>query len=138
MLTARHAPMDRQQTAAPGTSQSLMSGMMAIGRNFVGLLFNRLELAALEFSEARANFVKLCMLFALGTVVIWFAVAYWSVLIVALAWESLGWKILLILAALFTLAGLGLFMYARSMLKQGKLSMPTTVAELRNDLDALR
>lgn len=130
--------MDRQQSAAPAAAPSLISGMIAVARNFAGLLFNRLELAALEFSEVRTNFLKLCVLFAVGIVVLWFALAYWTVLVVALAWESLGWKILLILAALFSLVGLGIFMYARSMLKQGKLSMPTTMAELRNDRDALR
>jgi uncharacterized membrane protein YqjE len=130
--------MNPQQSASPGTNQSLLSGVMAIAKNFAGLLFNRLELAALEFSEVRANFAKLCILFALGIVAIWFALAYWSVLVVALTWETLGWKILLILALLFTFLGLGLFMYARSMVKQGKLSMSTTIAELRNDRDALR
>lgn len=129
--------MNPEQSPA-GASASLISGLIAFARNFTGLLFNRLELAALEFSEVRANFLKLCVLFALGIVAIWFALAYWTVLVVALAWDTLGWKILLILALLFTLAGFWLFMSARSMVRQGKLSMPTTMAELHNDRDALR
>ena len=126
------------EQSPPGANASLISGLGAFARNFSGLLFNRVELAALEFSEVRANFLKLCVLFALGIVAVWFALAYWTVLVVALTWETLGWKILLILALVFTLIAFWLFLSARSMVRQGKLSMPTTMAELRNDRDALR
>jgi uncharacterized membrane protein YqjE len=102
-----------------------------------GLIFNRMELAALEFSEVRANFLKLSLLFGLLIIAAWFAIAYWSVLLVFLTWESLGWKILLILATAFTVLAIGIYLYARAMLDQGKLSMPATMAELRSDRDAL-
>ena len=129
--------MKPTQSDSSNLNPSLIVGLIAIARNFLGLLLNRVELAALEFSEVRANLLKLTLVFGLGIVAAWFAFAYWTVLIVCLTWESLGWKILLILAVGLTFLALGLFLYVRSMLAQGKLSMPATMTELRNDRDAL-
>ena len=50
---------------------------------------------------------------------------------------SLGWKILLIMAAVFSLITIALLLYVRTLLKQGKLSLAATMAELRQDRDAL-
>lgn len=129
--------MENKQSGSPNLNPSLIAGLVAIARNACGLIFNRMELAALELSEVRANFLKLSLVFALWIIAAWFAVAYWSVLLVFVAWESLGWKILLILAGAFTLLAIGIFLYARAMIDQGKLSMPATMAELRSDRDAL-
>jgi uncharacterized membrane protein YqjE len=115
----------------------LIAGLTAVIKNIFGLALNRIELAALEISEARANLLKLLLVFACGIVAVWFAFVYWSVLVVFLAWDALGWKILLIMAIVFTLLAIGIFLYARSMLKKGKLAMPVTMAELRRDRDAL-
>lgn len=129
--------MENKQPGPANLNPSLIAGLIAIAKNSFGLIFNRMELAALELSEVRTNFLKLSLVFALCIIAAWFAVAYWSVLLVFLAWESLGWKILLILAAAFTLLAIGIFLYARAMIDQGKLSMPATMAELRSDRDAL-
>jgi uncharacterized membrane protein YqjE len=119
--------------AEPGLFASLSS----LVKNALALAFNRFELASLEFSEVRNNFLKLLMLGALAVVTSLFALAYWSVLVVYLSWDSLGWKILLIMAVIFTVLTFAALRYAQSMLKAGKLSMPATLAELRNDRDAL-
>jgi uncharacterized membrane protein YqjE len=129
--------MENKQSGSANLSPSLIAGLIAIAKNLFGLIFNRMELAALEFSEVRANFLKLSLLFGLLIIAAWFAIAYWSVLLVFLTWESLGWKILLILATAFTVLAIGIYLYARAMLDQGKLSMPATMAELRSDRDAL-
>lgn len=102
-----------------------------------GLLLNRIELAALELSEVRTNFLKLALIFGLGIVVVWFAIGCWSAVVVMLSWDTLGWKILAIIAAVFTGLAVWLFSYARALLDRGKLSMPVTMAELRSDGDAL-
>lgn len=124
----------------PGLSAArpgLLGGLAAMGRNLLGLLLCRLELAALELAEVRAAAFKLTLILALGIVTACFGLALWTGLIVVLAWDSLGWKILAILAVLFTVASLFLIRYARAMVSEGKLSMPATMAELRNDRDAL-
>ena len=87
-----------------------------MGRNLGGLLANRIELAALELSEVRTHFLKLLVIGAFGMVFAWFALAYWSVLVVVPAWPAIGWKILLLLALAFTLAAGGAFLYLRALL----------------------
>jgi uncharacterized membrane protein YqjE len=129
--------MTDQQTPPGNARPGLIAGVAGIAKNAYGLLLSRIELAALEVSEVRTNLLKLLAVSALGILVAWFAIAYWTVLIVALTWDSMGWRILLILAVAFTLLGVGLFLYVQSILKGGKLSMPATMAELRNDRDAL-
>jgi uncharacterized membrane protein YqjE len=121
----------------PAQSGNVLAGMMGLVRNALGLLLNRIELAALELSEVRENILKLALVFGIGLIAIWFAFVYWSVLLVYLTWETLGWKILLILASLFTLVAVGVLLYARKIVAEGKLSLPATMNELRNDRDAL-
>lgn len=128
---------ERAQDKAQAQSGNVVAGMMGLVKNSLGLLLNRIELAALELSEVRESVLKLALVFAVGLISAWFAVAYWSVLLVYLTWESLGWKILLIIASLFTLITVGVLLYARSVIAQGKLSLPATMNELRNDRDAL-
>lgn len=129
--------MSDAQPDAPDASPGLIAGAIGIARNGFGLLVSRIELAALELTEVRTHLIKLVLVAALGAVAAWFAIAYWTAMIVVLSWQSLGWKILLILAAIFTMLTGGIFWYARSMLRQGKLSMPDTLAELRSDRDKL-
>ena len=47
------------------------------------------------------------------------------------------WKILLLMAALYSLLALALLFQLRSLLTRDKLSLPATMAELRKDRDAL-
>jgi uncharacterized membrane protein YqjE len=129
----------QQQSTAGSVAQNpgLLAGLSSIVRNAFGLFFNRIELAALELAEVRTTVMKLSVVFALVVIAAWFALAYWSVLVVVLTWDSLGWKILLIMALFFTLAIVGLLMYVRSALQQEKLSLRETMNELRKDRDAL-
>jgi uncharacterized membrane protein YqjE len=115
----------------------LIGGAFGLAKNLLGLVISRLELAALEFSEIGGNLLKIAVLFALALMAGWFAVAYWSVLIVLLAWDSWGWKILLVMALAFTVLAVALALYARAVLREGKIALPETMAELRKDRDAL-
>lgn len=129
--------MEDQPSHAPDAGPGLIGGLAGLAKNMFGLLMSRIELAALELSEVRTNLLKILLISALGIVAAWFAMAYWTVLVVYLTWDTLGWKILLILAAGFTLSAVGVFLYVQSMLRQDKLTMPATMAELRKDRDAL-
>ena len=115
----------------------MIASIAGLARNAVGLMLSRLELASIELSEVRNHLLQLVVIFALAMVAGLFAIAYGSVLVVFLAWDSLGWKILLIMTAVFVLLAVGLVMYARAMLRQGKLSLPATMAELKADRDML-
>ncbi|RBA24678.1 phage holin family protein [Herminiimonas fonticola] len=126
-------PSSRSQDTRPG----LISGVVELAKNSFGLLMSRIELAALELAEVRTHMLQLAALFALGIIVAFFAIGYWTVLIAYLSWPILGWKILLILAIVCTVAAAGILFYIQSLIRQGKLSMPATMQELRNDHDAL-
>ncbi len=129
--------MEQQTPRSSDFRSGLVSGAVNLAKNMFGLLMSRIELAALELAEVRANALKLVALFVLGAIVALFAIGYWSALIVYLSWPTLGWKILLILAIIFTAVAVGILLYVQSLLREGKLSMPATMAELRNDHDAL-
>lgn len=128
---------DHRQPDDSDAGPGLIAGLAGISKNMFGLLVSRIELAALELGEIRTTVLKLLAVFALGIVAAWFAVACWTALIVVLAWDSWGWKILLLIAAVFSVLTVAIFLYARSLVGGDKLSMPTTMAELRNDRDAL-
>ncbi|ADJ65857.1 phage holin family protein [Herbaspirillum seropedicae] len=126
-----------QGAPAPAAHPGLTAGLLGLAKNLLGLIISRIELASLEMSEIGANLVRFAVIFVLAAVGLWFAIAFWSVLIVMLAWDTWGWKILALLGMVFTVATVGLVWYARSVLLQGKLSLPQTMAELRKDRDAL-
>ncbi|MFL9924159.1 phage holin family protein [Herbaspirillum lusitanum] len=130
---ANHQPHPNPEPTNPG----LVAGLLGIAKNLLGLIISRIELASLEMSEIGVNVIRFLVIFMLGAIALWFAVAFWSVLVVFLAWEAWGWKILLAFGLFFTLATLGLAWYARYILTEGKLSLRTTMTELRKDRDAL-
>jgi uncharacterized membrane protein YqjE len=123
---------DRSHASQP----NLLNGLSGIGKNMLGLIFNRMELAAFELSEVRVQLLKLIVIGALALMAAGFAVAYWSVLVVLLNWDTLGWRILAIVAGFFSIVAVALAFSVRSLLR-GKFAMPETISELRKDRDAL-
>jgi uncharacterized membrane protein YqjE len=115
----------------------LIAGMTGVARNGLGLILSRLELAVLELSEVRNHLLKLALVFALAIVAVWFAIVYGTVLVLYLTWAILGWKVLFIMTFGFAALAAGLLLYARSMTRQGKLSLPATMVELKADRDRL-
>ncbi|AKZ64611.1 membrane protein [Herbaspirillum hiltneri N3] len=129
--------MEHKNAQAEPANPGLTAGLLGIARNLLGLIINRIELASLELSEIGGNLVKFLVLFTLAAIAIWFAIAFWTVLLVFLAWDSWGWKILIVLGAFFTAAAAAIGWYAFALLRNGKLALPATMAELRKDRDAL-
>jgi uncharacterized membrane protein YqjE len=127
--------MDNNETVVH--SPGLMGGITGLAKNLFGLVVSRMELAALELSEVRNHVIELVAIFALAALATWFALAYGTATIVALAWEEMGWKILLVMFVVFAVITLILVMKGLSLLKQGKLAFPETMKELRNDRDML-
>ena len=127
--------MDKNETTfhAPG----LMGGITGLAKNLFGLLVSRVELAAIELTEVRNHAIELIIMFAGAALAVFFAVAYGSVTIVALAWDAMGWKILLVMFLVFLAIAAALVFKGLSMLKQGKLSFPETMKELQHDRDML-
>ena len=115
----------------------LIASLGLVTRNAIALLLNRLELAALELAEVRNHLLKLVVVFALAVLLGGFALIYASVTIVYLAWAAIGWVILPIITGVFLLIAIGLILYARAMIRSGKLTLPATMAELKSDRDML-
>ena len=127
--------MDNNETVVH--SPGLMGGITGLAKNLFGLVVSRVELAALELSEVRNHVIELVAIFALAALATWFALAYGTATVVALAWDEMGWKILLVMFVVFAIITLILVLKGLSMLKQGKLAFPETMKELRNDRDML-
>ena len=127
--------MDTNETVVH--SPGLMGGITGLAKNLFGLVVSRVELAALELTEVRNHVIELVAIFALAALATWFALAYGTATIVALAWKEMGWKILLVMFVVFAVLTLILVMKGLSLLKQGKLAFPETMKELRNDRDML-
>jgi len=118
-------------------SPGLLGGITSLGKNLFGLAVSRVELAAVELAEVRNHAIELLAIFAGAVLATWFALAYGTATIVALAWDEMGWKILLVMFVIFLVVTAILVMKGLSMLKQGKLAFPETMKELRNDRDVL-
>lgn len=127
--------MEKTETVVHGPG--LMGGVSGLAKNLFGLIVSRVELAALELSQVRNHAIELIALFAGAILAAWFAIAYGTATIVMLAWESWGWKILLVMFLVFLSIAAVLVMKGLAMLKQGKLAFPETMNELRHDRDAL-
>ena len=127
--------MEKTETVVHGPG--LMGGISGLAKNLFGLIVSRVELAALEMSEVRNHVIELLAIFAGAVLAVWFALAYGTAMIVALAWDAMGWKILLVMFLVFLAITAVLVMKGLAMLKQGKLAFPETMNELRHDRDAL-
>ena len=127
--------MEKTETVVHGPG--LMGGISGLAKNLFGLIVSRVELAALELSEVRNHVIELLAIFAGAVLAVWFALAYGTAMIVALAWDAMGWKILLVMFLVFAVITAVLVAKGLAMLKQGKLAFPETMNELRADRDAL-
>lgn len=127
--------MDNTETVVH--SPGLMGGVSSLLRNLFGLVVSRVELAAVELGEVRNHVIELLAIFAVAVMATWFALAYGTATIVALAWDAMGWKILLVMFVVFLVITAALVFWGLAMLKQGKLAFPATMQELRNDRDML-
>jgi uncharacterized membrane protein YqjE len=127
--------MDNSSAAVHGPG--LIGGLTGLAKNVFGLVVSRVELAALELSEVRNHVLELLAVFVLAILCAFFALAYGTATIVALAWEAMGWKILLVMFGVFLVGAGALVFKAKAMLKEGKLAFPETMNELKHDRDML-
>ncbi|MDB5756661.1 MAG: hypothetical protein JWR56_3089 [Massilia sp.] len=127
--------MEKAETIVHGPG--LMGGLAGLAKNLFGLIVTRVELAAVELSEVRNHAIELVAVFAGAALATWFALACGTATIVVLAWESMGWKILLLMFVVFAVITAVLVFKGMVMLRQGKLALPETMRELKQDRDML-
>ena len=127
--------MDKNETIVQ--NPGLMGGISSLFKSLFGLAVSRVELAALELTEVRNHVIELIAVFAAALLAVCFAIAYGTVTIVALAWDSMGWTILLVMFAVFALITAVLVAKGMALLRQNKLAFPATMKELKNDREML-
>jgi uncharacterized membrane protein YqjE len=123
--------------SASSQEPGLIASLAGVAKNTFGLILSRLELAAFELSEVRSHLLRLIVVFSLAMVAGLFAVAYGSATVVFLAWDTLGWKILPLMGLGFLVVTAALALYARALLREHKLSLTATMAELKADREML-
>ena len=131
-----HTASSSQQTSA-SADHGLGATTRELIRHIIGLISARLSLAALELSEAR-DAALLVMALALGAFIAGsFALIAFSALIVVLTWDALGWRIVLLLALAYAAIAAVLIHQIRQIIRAGRLGLPATLAELKQDSETL-
>lgn len=97
----------------------------------------RLSMAVLELGAARNAVFRVLLLAALAVLAAAFALLSVSAMIVALAWDALGWRILLLLCLAYLVLAVAMLLKARNIILSGQIGLPMTLAELQKDREAL-
>ncbi len=118
-------------------ASGFFSGAANLASSLLGLLETRASFALLELGDARDALLRVLMLGAAALGLAGLALVGLSALVVVLAWEALGWYVLLILTIAYALAAWLLLQRALRIVADGQIGLPVTVAELRKDREAL-
>lgn len=105
--------------------------------SLAGLIRARSSLAVLELADARDALLRVLFMGAAALLLGGFALACLSALLVAVCWEALGWRILLILFVMYAGLALALLQQARQIVDSGRVGLPATLEELSKDRAAL-
>jgi uncharacterized membrane protein YqjE len=109
----------------------------ALLRHAAGLLQARLSLALIELGEARDAFLSVFVLAIAALVMTSLALIALSALIIMLLWDAMGLWIIVMVAVFYAVLGGWLLRSAIRLIREGRLGLPHTLAELRQDRDAL-
>jgi uncharacterized membrane protein YqjE len=123
--------------SAEPPASGLASSVGTMITSVLKLVGVRLSMAVMELADARDAVLRVLLLGALAVLAAAFALLSLSAMIVALAWDAMGWRILLILFLAYLLLTLGMLWKARSIIASGQIGLPTTLAELEKDRAAL-
>jgi uncharacterized membrane protein YqjE len=123
--------------SAEPPASGLASNIGTMITSVLKLIGVRLSMAVMELADARDAVLRVLLLGALAVLAAAFALLSLSAMIIALAWDAMGWRILLILFLAYLLLTLGMLWKARSIIASGQIGFPTTLAELEKDRAAL-
>ena len=123
--------------SAEPPASGLASSVGTMITSVLKLVGVRLSMAVMELADARDAVLRVLLLGALAVLAAAFALLSLSAMIIALAWDAMGWRILLILFLAYLLLTLGMLWKARSIIANGQIGFPTTLAELEKDRAAL-
>ncbi len=127
---------DADGNPSAGTA-SKTGRIRALIHHAAGLLQARLSLAMIELAEARDAFITVFVLAIAALVMASLTLIAVSALIIVLLWDSLGAWVIMILALVYAGFSWLLWRAAFQLIREGRLGLPQTLAELRKDRDAL-
>lgn len=113
---------------------SSAGGLVAGVLRLVGV---RVSFALLELADARDALLRVLLFGALALGFALLGLACLSALAIVLLWEALGWHILLILAVVYATLAAWLLQRALRLVAEGRLGLPVTLAELQKDRAAI-
>jgi uncharacterized membrane protein YqjE len=123
----QHLPEDS------GHTESLLESLRSLAKTFVALVQTRIEIFASEVDEERARVERIVVLALSAMFCMGLAIVLIVLLVAVVFWESNRLLAIGVLAALFMLAGLGLLLALRSVVRQRPKFLAATLAELRKD-----
>jgi uncharacterized membrane protein YqjE len=123
----QHLPEDS------GHTESLLESLSSLARTFVALIQTRIEIFASEVDEERTRVERIVVLAAGAMFCMGLAIVLIVLLVAVVFWDSNRLLAIGVLAALFMLAGLGLLLALRSVVRQRPKFLAATLAELRKD-----
>ena len=118
-------------------NDGLASNAMTFIKSVLKLAGVRFSMATVEFADARDAFLRVLLLGVFALLASAFAFLSISGVIVVLAWEALGWRILMILFFAYLLLTMILLWRARGIIASGKIGLPVTLTEMKKDRAAL-
>lgn len=118
-------------------NDGLASNAMTVIKSLLKLAGVRFSMATVEFADARDAFLRVLLLGVFALLALAFAFLSISGVIVVLAWEALGWRILMILFFAYLLLTMILLWRARGIIASGKIGLPVTLTEMKKDRAAL-
>lgn len=118
-------------------NDGLASNAMTVIKSVLKLAGVRFSMATVEFADARDAFLRVLLLGVFALLALGFAFLSVSGVIVVLAWEALGWRILMILFFAYLLLTMILLWRARGIIASGKIGLPVTLTEMKKDRAAL-
>ncbi len=129
--------MTEPESDNPADPPRLGASIRSALTHALGLIHTRLSLALIELAEARDAFLAVFILAIAAMVMCTLALIAVSALIIVLAWDALGWRVILLLAVIYAGCSWLLWRTARGLIREGRLGLPQTLGELRQDRDAL-
>lgn len=115
----------------------LWSSVKLLLANLLGVFHTRVELLALELEEAQVRFFRLLVLTVLGLFLLCLGFFLAVMTLAVLFWDNHRILALGLLALLFSCAGFGGLLWARSELRGIPRFLESTRAELARDRDSL-
>jgi uncharacterized membrane protein YqjE len=115
-----------------------MSAMAQLGASALAMLRTRLELASVEFAEAREHIKDMVLLAAVGTVLGLFALLFASLFVIACFWDSYRLEAVGGVTLFYIVITVLVFARLRKISRDAPTPFAATLEELEHDAAALR